>query len=185
MGVQFTAGGAWPFLGFPTGELHNQHLSLSAIWGRRADELHHQLLEARSAKARFRTLEETLLERLHEAAPQPAAVKYALAAFDRTPHDQAIGTVSETVGLSARRFIEVFGDHVGMTPKLYCRVRRFQTVLRLIGGQATVDWAQVALACGYFDQAHFNRDFRAFAGVTPTTYLLEQSEHPNHVRFST
>ncbi len=161
MGVQFKAGGAFPLLGFPAGELHNQHVSLDAAWGKRADELHDQLLHARSAKARFQILEERLLQRLYGAAEQPAAVKYALAAFDRAPHDQAIGEVCETVGLSARRFIEVFADHVGMTPKLYCRVRRFQAVLSLIGGQADVDWAQVALACGYFDQAHFNRDFRA------------------------
>jgi AraC-like DNA-binding protein len=71
-----------------------------------------------------------------------------------------------------------------MTPKLYCRVRRFQAALSLMARQADVDWAQVALACGYFDQAHFNRDFRAFAGVTPTAYLLQRGEHPNHLRFS-
>jgi transcriptional regulator GlxA family with amidase domain len=71
-----------------------------------------------------------------------------------------------------------------MTPKRYCRVRRFQAALRFLGGQANVDWAQVALACGYFDQAHFNRDFRAFAGVNPTTYLIERGEHQNHLRFS-
>ncbi len=184
MGVQFKAGGALPLLGFPTGELHNQSMSLDAAWGRPADELHQQLLEARLASVRFQILEERLLQRLYGAAEQPAAVKYALTLFDRAPHDQAIGEVCETVGLSARHFIEVFGDHVGITPKLYCRVRRFQAVLSLIGGQTDVDWSKVALACGYFDQAHFNRDFRAFAGVNPTTYLIQRSEHQNHLQFS-
>ena len=184
MGVQFKAGGALPLLAFRVGDLHNQYLALDAAWGRRAGELHHRLLEARSGQARFRILEAELLRRLDEAAEQPAPVQYALAAFDVAPHDQAIGEVSEAVGLSPRRFIEVFDDHVGMTPKLYCRVRRFQAALNHISRQADVDWAQVALACGYFDQAHFNRDFRAFAGVTPTTYLLQRGEHQNHLRFS-
>jgi AraC-like DNA-binding protein len=168
----------------PAGELHNQHVSLDAAWGKRADEFHDCLLNAKAARTRFQILEARLLQRLYGAPEQHAAVKYALSAFDRSPHDQAIGDVCETVGLSARRFIEVFGDHVGMTPKLYCRVRRFQAALKLIGGQAEVDWALVALSCGYFDQAHFIRDFRAFAGVTPTTYLLERGHHQNHLQFS-
>jgi AraC-like DNA-binding protein len=184
MGVLFNAGGAFPLLRFPIGELHNRCALLDAAWGKLAGELHDQLLQARSAKARFQILEGTLLQRLYKAPQQPAAVKYALAAFHRGPHGQAIGELCATVGLSARQFIEVFGDHVGMTPKLYCRVRRFQAVLSLLGGQTNVDWAQLALACGYFDQAHFNRDFRVFAGVTPTTYLIERGEHQNHLRFS-
>jgi AraC-like DNA-binding protein len=184
IGVQFKAGGACPLLGFPAGELHNQHVALETAWGKHAGELHDRLLNARSARARLQILEERLLGRLHGAPVQPPAVGYALTAFDRAPHDQAIGEVCESVGLSARRFIEVFADHVGMTPKLYCRVRRFQAALALIGRQSEVDWAMVALACGYFDQAHFIRDFRAFAGVTPTSYLLGRGEHQNHLRFS-
>jgi AraC-like DNA-binding protein len=184
MGVQFRVGGAALLLAFPVGDLHNQHLSLDAVWGRRAEELHSRLIGARSATARFQILEAALCHRLSEAARLPDPVRYALAAFHRAPHDQAIGVVCEAVGLSARRFIEVFSHHVGLTPKLFCRVLRFHSVLRLIAGRATVDWAGVALACGYFDQAHFNRDFRAFAGVTPTTYLAQRSEHPNHLRFS-
>jgi AraC-like DNA-binding protein len=184
MGVQFKAGGAVPLLGFPAGDLRNQYVSLDVAWGRQASDLHDQLLHARSAKARFQVLESTLIRRLSRAPEQSAAVNCSLAALDRAPHDQAIGEVCNAVGLSARRFIEVFCDHVGMTPKLYCRVRRFQSALSLIGAQSNIDWARVALACGYFDQAHFNRDFRAFAGVTPTTYLTGRGEHQNHLRFS-
>lgn len=184
MGVQFKAGGGFPLLGFPIGELHNQNVSLEAAWGKRAGELHQELLQASSPSARFQILEGRLLQQMYGAPEQPVAVKYALAAFERAPHDQAIGAVCEAVGLSARRFIEIFDDHVGMTPKLYCRVRRFQAALNFIGGRAEADWAHVALECGYFDQAHFIRDFRSFAGVTPTTYLIEQSEHPNHLQFS-
>jgi AraC-like DNA-binding protein len=184
MGLQFKAGGAFPFLGFLSGELHNYYVPLAAAWGRRASELHDQLLQAKSAHARFQILERRLLQQLFAAREQPAAVKYAVAAFDRTPQDRAIGDVRKAVGLSARRFIEVFRDHVGITPKRYCRVRRFQAVLSHIGADAHVDWAEVALACGYFDQAHFNRDFRAFAGVTPSTYLSGRCEYRNHLRFS-
>src|SRR6185503_8255183 len=91
MGVQFKAGGAFPLLGLPIGDLHNRSLSLDAVWVKRAEELHDQLLEARSATARFQILEAALLCRLSEAAGQPLPIRYALAAFHQAPHDQAIG----------------------------------------------------------------------------------------------
>lgn len=184
MGVQFREGGAFALLGVPAGALHNRHLSLDEAWGRHANELHDRLLNAKTAQARFQILEATLLQYLHRAPELPAAVRYALSAFDRSPHDLAIGAVCTAVGLSPRRFIELFADYVGMTPKRYCRVRRFRTALRFIEGQAEVDWALTAHACGYFDQSHFIRDFRAFTGVPPTTYLYERTQHSNHLRFS-
>jgi AraC-like DNA-binding protein len=70
---------------------------------------------------------------------------------------------------------------VGLTPKLFCRVRRFQRVLRRIGTGRPVEWAAVAVDCGYFDQAHFIRDFHAFSGINPSAYLAGRTEHLNHV----
>jgi len=97
------------------------------------------------------------------------------------PHTHTIADVTERIGLSSRRFIEVFRDEVGLTPKLFCRVRRFQQVLHLIRSGQQVDWASVALTCGYFDQAHCIHDFQVFAGLAPTAYLAHQGEYRNHV----
>ena len=99
---------------------------------------------------------------------------------------RTISEVTEQIGLSPRRFIQLFSEEVGLTPKLFCRVRRFQQVLRslqhgtLNGRQ--IDWADIASSCGYFDQAHFIRDFRAFSGLNPTAWLPLRGEHINHVR---
>jgi AraC-like DNA-binding protein len=89
--------------------------------------------------------------------------------------------VSERIGLSQRRFIQLFREEVGLTPKLFCRVRRFQEVIRLLGSGRRPGWAEVALRCGYSDQAHLVHDFREFSGTTPTSYLANRCEHPNHV----
>ncbi|HVG92235.1 MAG TPA: helix-turn-helix domain-containing protein, partial [Alphaproteobacteria bacterium] len=67
------------------------------------------------------------------------------------------------------------------TPKLFCRVRRFQEMLQMIHRGDDCDWADVAAGCGYFDQAHFIHDFKAFSGINPTTYLARKTEHLNHV----
>jgi AraC-like DNA-binding protein len=89
--------------------------------------------------------------------------------------------VTNAVGLSQGRFIDRFRDEVGLTPKLFCRVRRFQEVVRRVHRAREVDWTDVALSCGYFDQAHFINDFRAFSGLSPTTYMAWKGDHQNHV----
>ena len=90
--------------------------------------------------------------------------------------------VARRVGLSQRRFIQVFAAEVGMTPKLYSRVQRFQRA-RALARKTAPDWAGIAADCGYFDQSHLIRDFLAFSGLSPADYLRQRSERvlPNHL----
>ena len=180
LGVHFKPGGAFPFLGMPASEVHNTHLSLETLWGAQAGELRERLLEAGEPQAMFRILEDVLLERARRVERHPA-VEFALREFRCVPQKLTIAAVTEQIGLSAKRFIQVFDSQVGLTPKLFCRVRRFQKVVRLVGAGLPGDWAGVAADCGYFDQAHFIRDFRAFSGLTPSSYLAQRTEHLNHV----
>jgi AraC-like DNA-binding protein len=85
-----------------------------------------------------------------------------------------VGDVIQRIGLSPRRFGELFRSEVGLSPKTFCRVRRFNEVLKRIERVYEIDWADVPLSCGYFDQAHFNHEFRAFAGLTPSDYLRDR-----------
>lgn len=184
MGVQFKPGGAFPFLGVPIGELHNSNVSLESLWGRKADELHDRLCEAGEPLARFQILAQFLFSHLHTAWERHPAVAYALTEFQAASQYQTIAEVTKRTGLSLKWLIELFRAEVGLTPKLYCRLRRFQASLKLMARQPQPDWADIALTCGYFDQAHFNRDFRAFSGLSPTAYLAHRTEHQNHVRFA-
>jgi AraC-like DNA-binding protein len=181
LGVHFKPGGAFPFLNLPAGELHNAHVSLEDLWGRRAGDLQERLLEARTAADQFRVLEQALLARAFRPLVRHRAVAFALKEFERGAYAPAVADVIERTGLSHRRFIQRFADEVGLTPKLFCRVSRFQDVVRRIAGSRQIDWVQVALACGYYDQAHFIHDFRAFSGLSPTKYLEVRGDHVNHV----
>ncbi len=182
MGVHFKPGGAYPFLGVPASELRDGHVSLDALWGARAaEEVRDRLLEAETPEAGFRVLERFLVARAARPLTHHPAVAFALKEFENVPRTRTVKSVSEQVGLSQRRFIQVFSEEVGLTPKLFCRIRRFQEVVRLIGGRQSVEWTDVALGCGYFDQTHFIRDFRALSGTTPTSFLAHRGEHPNHV----
>ena len=180
MGVHFKPGGVFPFFKVPVSELHNTRLCLDALWSRRAAELREQLLEVRTPLARFQTLERFLLAEAVRPLAQHPAVAFALAAFqDVWP--LSVADVVERTGWSQRRFIELFRNEVGLTPKLFCRVVRFQKVVQKIHGQRKVDWADVAVDCGYYDQAHFIHDFRSFSGFSPTSYLRDHGAHLNHV----
>ena len=181
MGVHFKAGGARPFLGVSAGELRDADVPLDALWGTKAAELRAQLLEAQTPEAGFRVLERALLAQATRPPTHHPAVALALEEFRGAPRTKTVKEVSGRTGLSQRRFIQLFRQEVGLTPKLFCRVRRFQEVIRLIGSGRRAEWAEVALRCGYFDQAHFVHDFCEFSGTTPTNYLVNRGEHPNHV----
>ncbi len=181
MGVQFRPGGAFPFFRLPAGELWNTQAPLDALWRSDADRLRGQLLEAATHQERFAILETGLLRELARGREQNGIVGFALRQFLAQPHATSIASVTHETGLSAKRFIQVFRDEVGLTPKVFCRVRRFQRALGQIGRRGKVDWAAVALDAGYFDQAHFIHDFRAFSGISPSAYVARQSPYQNHV----
>ncbi len=181
MGVHFRPGGAFPFLRLPLGELAGAHVDLEALWGPEARRLRERLGETEAPDERFRRLEEALRDRLARHPGRRDAVAFALGRLGR-----AAGGVEDIVActrLSHRRFIEIFEAEVGLTPKLFARVLRFQRALALAGRAAAPSWTDIAHACGYFDQSHLIRDFGAFSGLTPTQYLEQRSERvkENHV----
>lgn len=179
IGVHFKPGGHAPFFSLPAGELHNQIISLEELWQDRATELRDRLLAAPTLETRFLILEQFLLAMMQPPRCCPA-VDFALRVFRQTPTPK-VKRVTEHIGFSARHFNQLFRDRVGLTPKLYCRVRRMQHVLDLIADREQVDWIDVVLACGYFDQAHLIHDFQTFAHCTPTEYLAQRSFHPCHI----
>jgi AraC-like DNA-binding protein len=186
IGVHFRPGGAFPFLRRPAGELRDTTVSLDDLWGAAAIDLRDQLLEAVTNQARFEILERVLMTEFMrgsepDALEQHGAVAYALRRFMAAPHMTTMAAVTDQIGLSPKRFIQVFRDETGFAPKTFCRIRRFQRALERIGVHKRVEWSDVALDSGYFDQAHFNHDFRAFSGINPSSYLAHQTPHRNHV----
>ena len=183
MGVHFKPGGAFRFLGAVVSELADTHIALEELWGPSAVELRERLCAASTPEERFSLMEEELTARLCPTWEQHAAVPIALDIFGKSGFGKSVQSVAQRVGLSQRRFIQVFTAQVALTPKLFCRVLRFQQARTLAGWTAKPDWANVALNCGYFDQSHLIRDFCQFSGMRPTDYLRLRSERVlrNHV----
>jgi AraC-like DNA-binding protein len=178
VGVSFKPGGAFPFFAAPADATSEMHVGLDALWGREGALLRERLLETRRPEQTLATLEAVLLARAVRPLEQDPAVVFAVDAFER---GVPVATVVDGLGCTPRHFIQRFSAAVGLTPKRFARVRRFQRVLASLRLGQRVDWAQVALACGYFDQAHLIRDFRDFSGESPTAYQPRSSEERNHV----
>jgi len=184
MGVLFKPGGAYPFLDRPADKLQNLNVPLEALWKSEAHDLRDRLLEGKTPGSRFRILEQSLLSHVYAPLERHPAVTFALRAFQAVPQNRTIAEVATKTGLSQKWFIESFRAQVGLTPKLYCRLRRFLTALTLMGRRKELDWAGLALTCGYFDQAHFIRDFREFSDICPTKYVADRAEDEKHARLA-
>lgn len=184
LGVHFAPGGAFPFIDCAFGDLHNGNFRLSDVFGEtRATRLLERLHRTPTVPAKFRVLEGWLLANARRPLRHHPAVKFAMTEFRR---DSGLGSsraIAEKVNLSQGRFVRLFRDEVGLTPKLFSRLLRFNDVVLRIGRRDEVDWADLALSCGYFDQSHFNHDFRAFSGLSPTEYMdLRIRDHLGHVQ---
>ncbi len=180
-GVEFQPAGSFPFFPPPACEMENASVALECLWGFAAGEIRERLLAARNLNEMFAIAERELLRRLSRPLALHPAVAFARREFCAAPQMPTVARVVQKTGISQRRFIQLFHEQVGLTPKAFCRVRRFQSVLLSVHGAKEAEWAQVALDCGYFDQAHLNHDFRAFSGVTPGEYLRRATLHLNHV----
>jgi AraC-like DNA-binding protein len=175
MGVVFRPGGVHALLDSLTDAFHNKNVSLDLIWGSMVRSLRDRLRTEKDPAEKFRVLEVALLARLNERLQLSTAVRYALQEFARRPEIPRVRELAHEAGLSRRRFSQLFRVQVGLTPKLYCRLQRFQNTLRLIASVTSVDWAELALAAGYYDQAHFAHEFRDFSGLSPSAYLASPS----------
>jgi transcriptional regulator GlxA family with amidase domain len=181
LGVHFKPGGAFPFIGFPVDELHNIGVTLSDLWGERsAQRLLSQLHEAPSAQRRFLLLEQWLIQLATDRLRRHPAVTFAMRAFC-----SAFGSTAQIAGktgYSQRHFIELFRKEVGLKPKQFHRLYRFRRVIDAVQGRTNVDWTDIGLFAGYFDQAHLIHDFREFSDLTPEQYVKFRTAFINHVR---
>jgi len=185
LGVHFKPAGSFPFLGALASELTDAHADLADLWGSSALELRERLCIASTHEEQFRIMEEVLTDRLRRRSPKGhLAVAIALKRFGANGTDASVRDVAREIGLCQRWFRKVFAAEVGLTPKVFCRILRFQRVRTLADRIEKPNWAQIAATCGYFDQSHLINDFQEFSGFSPTEYLdsLRQHQRDRHLK---
>jgi AraC-like DNA-binding protein len=183
VGVSFRPGAAGAVLGVSMADIADRHVTLDAIWGTRGVDLHQRLMSAAEPKAVFRILELSLNARTHRPLLIHPAVAHALASYQTDVSSPArVADAQRASGYSPRHFIALFRAAVGLNPKHYYRIQRFNSAARNMAAGDGQGLSDIAAAAGYCDQAHLTREFREFAGVAPTMYRPISIDRPLHHR---
>jgi len=157
--------------------LFERSIALDDIW--RSPKLMEAIREAPTPVKALCTLDTFLQGLVPEGARRSELVDHAIHLFQSEGLD--VASCARSVGVSSRRLSQVFREEVGMAPKTWSRLRRFQVAVRALHKKVDIPWATLALDCGYYDQSHFSNDFRAFSGIDPTTYCIQRGRWQNHV----
>lgn len=166
VGAVFQPGAARALLGAPASHLAGRHTALPALWGGAAGDLHAQLELASSAAERIELLEAALLARLTRVRMAQGLHPGIGAALGVLPNVNRVRDAVQASGMSHRHFILRFREALGLDPKAYLRVLRFQRALQAMARGLPL--VEVALESGYCDQAHMAREFSAMAGIAPS-----------------
>ena len=186
VGIRVRPGG-WPaFFAEPAALFTDRVTDAAAVWNRPARQLSERLASLRDDGDRVGAIAAFLAGRLRLRARR---VDTSVARILSTHGCERVELVARGAGISSRQLERTFRNDVGVPPKMLSRIVRFQRVLRAASPAATAglkscatSWADVAIGCGYTDQAHLIRDFREFAGETPAALTSSEAAIADYFR---
>jgi AraC-like DNA-binding protein len=180
VGAYFRAGTSLVFTGVPASELTGRVIAISDLWGHAATIVEDEIRRVSTEADRVDWLERALLDRVRKTRI-PASPLNVLGLAESAVIRRGRVSVSElaaSAGVSRQYLTRVFRENIGVTPKLYCRLARFQAALAHAASGEGTDWAAAAAETGYADQSHMIAEFRQFGGVTPERLATERQFHP-------
>jgi AraC-like DNA-binding protein len=177
VGILFHPGGAAPLLREDAGALFERFIPLKDLYS--GTDLRDRLRELPDPVEKLAAVEQWLLSLTrHGSATRKPVVVEGL----KLLRQHSVQQVACSLGVSERRLHQVFKTEVGLSPKQWASTARFQRAIRLLHAGQIPRWDKLALDCGYYDQSHFCREFKAFSGIDPSTYVVSVGEWANHVR---
>lgn len=173
IGTKFLPGGFAAFTERPIDELTDRVLELGEVFGAEGDRLAQAATELEDPRAALEPMYDLLREHRRPVAREAQLVAAAVARMREAPPGTLVSDIAADRSVSVRTLQRLFARYVGVSPKWVLQRYRLHEALERLAGQARPDWSRLALDLGYFDHAHFIRDFRAVAGRSPTEYERE------------
>jgi AraC-like DNA-binding protein len=179
MCVGFTFGGASAFLrGTPAEALSNELVDLEALWGRQGATLRERLLEQPTPHGKLAVLAHAVATNIDDAQQPDQAVARAARCLER---GDTVSETADTIGLTQRSLSRRFRAAIGLSPKQYARAARLRRLINYINVTDEVDWAEAAVATGFYDQSHLIHEFRDLTGILPTAYTPRAADALLHI----
>ncbi len=182
--VAFKRGRARPFYDFPMNELADLVVDADLVFGKRIRDLREQLLNTPSIHQMFLLIEKFLLQQSGDSLHANTAskcIEYAVSNIANQPNILGLQQLTSQIGYSQKHFIDLFKKQVGVVPKQYLKIMRFQKAIQEIENNKSIQWSTIAAESGFYDQAHFIGDFKVFSGFTPGEYMKRKAASLNYI----
>jgi AraC-like DNA-binding protein len=163
--------GACHLFDLPVEEFADRSIPAQELWGEDAARLEERLVLVNSPRERVRALQSFLIGKLRE--DRNGALEGWVGAIRNRRGNVAVSGLCAELGVGERSLERGFRKGLGMTPKQFARLTRFLEACRALRNGGWTNLAELALACGYADQAHFNRNIKDFSGLAPRQFLAE------------
>lgn len=181
MVISFKKGMAAPFFPFPMEEISDCVVDADLVWGSDFGDLRERLLAKKDIGLRFRMVEDFLTRKFHSQMDLNPCVAFAIGEMTQRPDQLSIARMNQKIGYSQKHFTQMFRKQVGVTPKSYLKIMRFQKAVKTIDAADSIDWGTISQECGFYDQAHFIHDFKHFSGFTPEQYAKIHTNYQNYI----
>lgn len=179
--INFHKGKAYPFVDMPMHELTDYVVDGDLVMSPEILNLRELMLDLLTVQQKFHFAEQYLLQTFQTKLIQNPFVDYAVKLLVQSPQQLSMQHLADKVGFSQKHLIKIFKEHVGVTPKSFLKIIRFQKAIQEIETSQPANWTSIAYDSGYYDQAHFIHDFKNFSGFTPNQFLQMQSNFVNYI----
>ncbi len=166
--------GAYHFFDVPIRNFLDQTIDARELWGNESSMIVQKLKALDSIDERFKLIEQFLLERLNEYRKNDNPLDDAVRLIRNSKGQLTIEEVCDTTNISKKQLERKFLASLGTTPKVFARITRFLNICQHMESYREQTLTQLALDCGYYDQAHFVKDFKEFSGLTPTEFQAKE-----------
>ncbi|WP_299438384.1 AraC family transcriptional regulator [uncultured Aquimarina sp.] len=178
--IQFKSFGTYPFFHFPSEDLSEKILSAEEVFGEELIQLRENLLKQKTSQKKFSVAEKWLTKRYNESKTPSKELLSIIERLQKEPVTN-FNKVIESYPYTQKHLIDQFKKYVGVTPKYYQRILRFNEILQQVRQKENISWSQIAYQCGYADQSHFIKEFNHFSGFNPQEFIKQEfdKDEPN------
>ena len=179
--ITFKPGASFPFIKQSIDSFNNKVVHAKTVFGEDVLDFRKDIIKEEDEDQKIEIAKNWLKSKLNEVSFEGEIIKQFVSQIQNSSESINFKKLAEKSGYSQKQFIHLFKKYVGLTPKQFHRIVRFNEILNAIFEKEKVDWAFVASEFGYYDQAHFIKDFQAFSGHNPKQYIDDQGDWPHYI----